>query len=403
MQVHSCEVLIVGAGPAGCAAAITAKRLGLNVIVVDKATFPRDKCCGDGLTTLALRELEHLGVNPATTQSWLEISDICLRSPQGREIRLRLPQHQGQYAAVVERRELDAELVRVALGLGVQVCQGAAFERIDLDDDCARIWLQDGTTISAKNVIAADGMWSPVRKALGCTPIGYRGDWHAFRQYVRADGAQSRNLWVWFEKDLLPGYAWSFPLEGGRVNVGFGVVRKDGINGRQLAAIWEGLLERPHVKNVLGDISPEGSHKAWPIPAGLPRAQLSLGPVMFVGDAATATDPMTGEGIGQALETGRLAAHALAGESQSHLAAQRYESSVRAALQHDHRLAGCLSKVLAKPAWAEMALRVANANDWSRRHFVRWMFEDYPRAALLTPGRWKRGLFSTQGAWVNAS
>ena len=174
MQVHSCEVLIVGAGPAGCAAAITAKRLGLDVIVVDKATFPRDKCCGDGLTTLALRELEHLGVNPATTQSWLEISDICLRSPQGREIRLRLPQHQGQYAAVVERRELDAELVRVALGLGVQVCQGAAFERIDLDDDCARIWLQDGTTISAKNVIAADGMWSPVRKALGCTPIGYR-------------------------------------------------------------------------------------------------------------------------------------------------------------------------------------------------------------------------------------
>ena len=399
----SCEVLIVGAGPAGCAAAIRGKQLGLDVVVVDKATFPRDKCCGDGLTTLALRELERLGVHPAAMPSWFEIGDVYLRSPQGREIQLNLPRNRGQYAAVVERRELDAELVRIALGSGVQIHQGAGFEQIKLDDDGAVVRLQDGTTMSAKTVIAADGMWSPVRKALGCTPVGYRGDWHAFRQYLHADGVRSRDLWVWFEKDLLPGYAWSFPLEGGRVNVGFGVVRNGAVDGGRLASIWAGLLERPHLRQVLGDVGPEASHKAWPIPARLPRAQLSLGSVMFVGDAATATDPMTGEGIGQALETGRLAAQAISEEDQPRLAALRYEKSVRVALQRDHRLASCLSRLLTKPGLAETALGLVGATDWTRRHFARWMFEDYPRAALLSPGRWKRGVFNTRGAWENVT
>jgi len=396
--VSQCDVLIVGAGPAGCAAAITAQRLGLKVVVIDKAVFPRDKCCGDGLTALALRELEHLGLNPAIN-SWTTVRDVFLRSPSGREVHLKLPDHQGQYAAVVKRIELDAELVRLALNTGVEIHQGLAFSQIKIASQGAQISLQDGKIIAAKHVVAADGMWSPVRKALGCTPVGYRGDWHAFRQYVKADGVKSRDLWVWFEKDLLPGYVWSFPLADGRVNLGFGVPRKDGMNGKQLAAIWHGLLERPSVRQVLGKVEPEDSHSAWPIPARLPKAQLTKGPVLFVGDAATATDPMTGEGIGQALESGRLAAQAIAAESPTETAAAIYESSARAAFELDHRLSKSLSNVLTKPLLAELALRAVDTNAWSRRNFVRWMFEDYPRASLINPKRWRKGLFDTSGAW----
>ena len=127
MWVPSCEVLIVGAGPAGCAAAITGQRLGLNVVVVDKATFPRDKCCGDGLTTLALRELEQLGVHPTATRSWMEVSDIFLRSPRGKEIQLHLPKTRGQYAAVVERRAVRLAAAEVPGGRcpggsGIRAC-----------------------------------------------------------------------------------------------------------------------------------------------------------------------------------------------------------------------------------------------------------------------------------------
>ena len=394
-----CDVLIVGAGPAGCAAALTAQKLGLHVVVIDKAIFPRDKCCGDGLTTLALRELEQLGFEPAIN-TWVKVDDVFLRSPRGREIHLTLPDSQGQYAAVVKRIELDAELLRLTANKGVEVHQGLAFDRIEVSPRGARVSLEDGKVIFANHVVAADGMWSPVRKALGCTPTGYRGDWHAFRQYVKADGDRSRDLWVWFEKDLLPGYAWSFPLADGRVNLGFGVPRSMGVNGKQLAAIWNGILQRPPIREVLGNAEPEDSRTAWPIPARLPRAQLAKGPVLFVGDAATATDPMTGEGIGQALESGRLAAQAIAAESPTENAARIYERSARTAFQLDHRFSKTLSNVLAKPILTEMALRAVDANAWTRRNFVRWMFEDYPRASLINPKHWNKDLFNKSGAWA---
>ena len=80
--------------------------------------------------------------------------------------------------------------------------------------------------VTSRYVVAADGMWSPVRKALGCGEPGYLGEWHAFRQYFDGvTGNAADRLWVWFEPDLLPGYAWSFPLPDGRANVGFGVLR----------------------------------------------------------------------------------------------------------------------------------------------------------------------------------
>ena len=79
--------------------------------------------------------------------------------------------------------------------------------------------------VRCRYVVAADGMWSPVRKALGINQHGYLGEWHTFRQYVGdVTGPAADRLYVWFEADLLPGYAWSFPLPGNRANVGFGVL-----------------------------------------------------------------------------------------------------------------------------------------------------------------------------------
>ena len=157
-------------------------------------------------------------------------------------------------------------------------------------------------------------MWSPVRKALGLGEPGYLGEWHAFRQYVRGvDGPAGEHLYVWFDADLLPGYAWSFPLPGGRANVGFGVLR-DGTRRIQDMKAAVGRPARPAARARRArrpTPSSEGRHTAWPIPAGIDRATLADGRVLFVGDAAMATDVMTGEGIGQALLTGRLAAEAI--------------------------------------------------------------------------------------------
>ena len=93
-----CDVLVVGAGPAGTAAAITLRRAGRSVIVIDKAAFPREQCCGDGLTTLGLRELDGLGLDPADVDGWYDVDAAYLRSPSGREVRVPLPAT-GRYAA----------------------------------------------------------------------------------------------------------------------------------------------------------------------------------------------------------------------------------------------------------------------------------------------------------------
>jgi geranylgeranyl reductase family protein len=403
------DVAVVGGGPAGAAAAITLARAGRDVVLVDKATFPRDKCCGDGLTTGALRRYEHLGLRPDAVASWQVVEDVFVRSPSGREVVFPLPRGVGTYAAVARRVDLDAAFLDVARAAGVKVHDGHAVTGIDGRADQVRIEVGGIGTVAARYVVAADGMWSPIRKLLGATegePEGYLGEWHAFRQYFRnVSGQAASQLWVWFDGDLLPGYAWSFPLPGARANVGFGILRTaGGPPTKTMKAQWADLLQRPHVAGLLGpDAQPEAPHKAWPIPARIDSVARTAagGRVLFVGDAARATDPMTGEGIGQALETGMLAADAIAGAGWTRpgLAARTYDEAVRRTLAVDHRLAAALSGVLRSERGARGSVRIAGLSGWTRRNFGRWLFEDYPRAVLATPGRWHRGMFTGPGAY----
>src|SRR3546814_5863218 len=133
-------------------------------------------------------------------------------------------------------------------------------------------------------------MWSPMRKHLGVGPAGYLGEWHAFRQYFTDVGPRAATeLFVWFEPDLLPGYAWSFPLPGGGANVGFGIQRDGGKVTRvqDMKQLWPEILQRPHIRAVLGDEArPESPHRAWPIPARTDQAVLATGRTLFAGDAA---------------------------------------------------------------------------------------------------------------------
>src|SRR3954463_14134715 len=120
------DVAVVGGGPAGVAAAVTLARAGRDVVLVDKARFPRDKCCGDGLTTGALRRLEALGLRPEAVPSWQVVEDVLIRSPSGRSVQFGLPTGAGVYAAVARRAELDAAVLDVARAAGVKVYDGHA-------------------------------------------------------------------------------------------------------------------------------------------------------------------------------------------------------------------------------------------------------------------------------------
>ena len=396
------DVAIVGAGPAGAAAAITLARAGRSVALIDKAAFPRDKICGDGITTGALRILEELGVVPATIPSWTEVHDIHVVSPSHHEAVFPLPRDRGQFAAVMRRTDLDDAIVDQAREAAVTMIEGTEVTGATDGPDDVVLRLADGTTVAASYVIAADGMWSPMRKFLGTAEPGYLGEWHAFRQYFAHTGPKARDLWVWFEPDLLPGYAWCFPLPDGGANVGFGIQRGAKIATKEMKALWPELLARRHIAEVLGpDAVPEDRHQAWPIPARTGQLTLSAGRVLWVGDAAAVTDPMTGEGIGQALLTGQLAAHAIVDRGADPSAVRAaYEGAVAAELLPDHKMSMLLIRALKHRKGARAAIRVADATPWTRRNFARWLFEDEPRAIAVTPRRWHRRILRRDGAYV---
>ena len=400
----SADLVVIGAGPAGAAAAISAARAGRDVVVVDKATFPRDKCCGDGLTALALRLSERLGLDPATIPSWIEIDGATVSSPSGHTARFPLPDGPGIFAAVARRVEYDAALVDLARQAGAKVLDGHGLTGARETDDRVVLDVDGVGQVQARYAIAADGMWSPTRKALGLATPGYRGEWHAFRAYVRdVSEAAQRELFVWFEADLVPGYAWSFPEGDGAANFGFGVQRGGRVAVGEMARLWTDLLQRPAIRDVLGtDATLEARHTAWPIPARIDSISRTGRRTFFVGDAVAATDLLTGEGIGQALLTGMLAVEAIeaAGPHGARVATAHYERAVDHHLVADHRMSALLVRAIQHRKGARSALRLAGLTPWTRRNFARWLFEDYPRALAFTPSRWHRGMFTGEGAYA---
>jgi flavin-dependent dehydrogenase len=155
------------------------------------------------------------------------------------------------------------------------------------------------------------------------------------------------------------------------------------------------------VRDILGPrAEPESPHRAWPIPSALDSERLASGRVLFAGDAAGVVDPMTGEGIAQALTTGALAVDAIVGaglpgvEADIAAVGATYRATVQREIGRDLRFASWLQRVLTRPWGTELALGVVGRSRWTRRNFARWMFEDYPRAILGTPDRWHRRMLT---------
>lgn len=402
MSRTECDVVVIGAGPGGCAASIELARAGHSVTLIDKAAFPRDKICGDGLTTSALRSLEYLGLSLGSLPTARPIHNVVVRSPRGFEATFPLPEGPGLFGVVATRLELDAALVQVARDTGVVVREQCGIAELHESPSHLTVGGSDGWSCSTQHVVAADGMWSPTRKLVGANIAGYRGDWHAFRQYVTdvSERAQ-RELFISFDAAILPGYFWSFPLADGRANIGFGIQRGHKHSIQEMKLLWPQLLSLPYISEFLGpNYTPAAPHRAWPIPCQVDSMTAHAAGVLFVGDAVAPCDVMTGEGIGQALETGLIAARTISEQFGNRTAAgPLYQQRVRSEFTPDHQMASLLVRALQHRKGARAALRVAATNDWTRRNFARWLFEDYPRGIALEPQLWKRGALSGPGAF----
>ncbi len=413
------DVVVVGAGPAGAAAAATLARRGADVVLIDRARFPRDKTCGDGLTTGALARLEGLGIDPRRLPSFTPVTSMLVRSPRGRTTTLPLPATGGVHAASVRRIHLDAALVDTAHAAGARVLDGVAVAHVapvaSGPDAPLRVVLADGVALTTRFVVGADGAWSPVRRLVeggrrrartaGAVDRA-RGEWHGFRIYATGvRPLEPYRITVWFEPSLLPGYAWVFPLGDGTANLGVCLRRRDGVHGRELADALAKVCAHAFLPSLLGPKAvAEGPPRSWPIPDGTSAPLLHglEGRVLFAGDAARGADPMTGEGIAQALEMGAAAGEALAAGGRPRRdggPAASYAAAL-AGLVADQRRTAQASRLFTRPRLAEAVLGFTASTGPTRRLAARLIFDDTARARIADPHAWKELVLDDAGPAV---
>ena len=318
------DVLVVGAGPGGSAAAYHLARHGIDVTVVDKATFPREKVCGDGLTPRAVASLRDLGVD---TEDPAFEKVIGLRV-HARSTTIDLPWPELSsfpgVGLVMPRDRFDHLLVQRAVKAGARLLEATEAVAPVIEEG----WVQgadvrpsgersaDPTRIRARFVVAADGAAGRFARPAGVRRDASRPLGIAARRYYRT----TYHPGPWFESwldlwdgdMLLPGYGWLFPVAGGRINLGAGLLNTfthfEEVSAQQLFQAFERMLPASWE---LGEETADGRLLSGPLPMSFNRAPQAVPGLLVVGDAAGAVNPFNGEGIAYAMETAKIAAELL--------------------------------------------------------------------------------------------
>jgi menaquinone-9 beta-reductase len=335
------DVVVVGGGPAGAAAALAARRTGASVLVLDRADFPRDKVCGDGIAPEALDVLAGLGVDPgALTAGYAPAPRLSLRSPGGAVVE----RATHRPSSVVPREVFDARLLAAARDAGAEFRRHAV-RTVTPGPDGVTV---DGV-LTAGVLVGADGAESVVRRALGLARNPDDRMAVALRGYAPELPGQAGTQVLVTTEQRWPAYAWSFPLGDGRANVGYGELVSGG-------ATRAGLVEGLH--RLLPGVEPEGL-RAHRLPLSTGRPRQPDGRVLLAGDAASLINPMTGEGIFYAVLSGALAGSAAAAGAGAGAVHRR---ALRRRLGGHHRSASAASWISRWPVVMDAAFRAAAAD-----------------------------------------
>ncbi len=308
------DVLVVGGGPAGSVTALVLARAGVKVALVDKSAFPRDKACGDVVGPRGLQVLSDLGLAPPAGRA---IGDMLVVGPTGR--RVRLPSADGLtypgHGTAVTRTLFDAALHAAAVGAGATPVVGRAQEPLVEEGGIVGYRLSTGETMHADFVIGADGATSEVGAAADLVDPTSVLWGFAVRTYLpQAVDLPAIVLWEPTPWHAFPGYGWIFPAEQGCANVGLGIgTRSDRTAAAEAVRALPAFLLHLRAVGLLDESAPPVPPRrlgGW-LKMGIVGTTPARGRVLLVGDAAGLVNPMQGEGISQAMTSGRAAAEAI--------------------------------------------------------------------------------------------
>jgi geranylgeranyl reductase family protein len=323
------DVIVVGAGPSGATTAYYLAQAGLDVLLLEKARFPRDKVCGDGLTPRAVKSLVAMGVDVGPGSGWLRNKGLRVI---GAGMRLEMPwpeldSYPG-YGLVRSRASLDETLARRAQAAGAKLLEGVTVTGPVLDDagrivgvtansDDPERTRGDSTTYRARTVVAADGNSSRLSVAMGLRRRDDRPLGVAVRTYYRSPRHDDDYLESWLDlwdgDRLLPGYGWIFGMGDGTSNVGLGLLNTSDAFGntdyRALLKRW--LRSMPEEWGYVEENRTEPVRGAA-LPMGFNRTPHYYRGLLLAGDAAGMVNPFNGEGIAYAMESGEILARTIA-------------------------------------------------------------------------------------------
>jgi geranylgeranyl reductase family protein len=391
------DVLIVGGGPAGAAAAYHLARHGVDVLMVERSAYPRDKACGDGFTPRGVRAIERVGIDP-TSDGFERIDGLRVYRGHSPLIHLDWPDLHDfpDYGVIRTRYDFDELLARQASSAGATVWQRAEAVSPLMDHD----WVagamvrrlddgEDSTPVEVRSrwTLAADGASSRFASTLGLRRDATRPLGIAARRYFRCERAIGHRMESWLElysgKDNLPGYGWVFPVEEGLVNVGAGLIDTyPGFRHLSAKGVFDAFLRMLPREWGITEENAVGPVMSASLPMGMNRRPAAAPGLLPIGDAGGMINPFNGEGIAYAMESGELAADLVHGALESGRAglANSYPAVLHERYGRYYGVGRYFVRAVGHPAVMKFATRYGLPQGWLMRFLLRLM-------SNLTDGR----------------